>query len=164
MSSHQNPSILFHPSLAKPSHPSSVTLASLSEYTNVQEQRIGSVLKNGFQPLEQYEPMVALWHSVWGKQELCLDVTEKIERDPLPDRVDNSLIDGIVPDEFDMMILPEAVEECWKIRCRNIFIRPNEYEEAEKAALVASQQPQCHRFLVTGQPGIGLFALHFPIM
>jgi len=146
-----------HPISTTPSHTSAVTLASLVPFADVQEERIESLLESRFQPLEKGDEMVALWDEVWGNSDLCLDTTHEIERDPFPDRVNNSLIGDVVPDKFDVMVLPRVVDQLWGIRCHRIFIRPNEYEEAEKSAVKASQGDQCHGFLVTGQPGIGLF-------
>jgi len=142
------------------SHSSPDTLDSLVQYTKIQEERIESLLESGFQSPEQYDPMITLWRNVWGKSELCFDATEKIKRDL--DKVDDSLIDGVVPNEFNVMILPPGVRRCWGIRCQKIFIRPSEYEEAEKAALATSRQ-EYEGILITGQPGIGLFILCFVI-
>ena len=133
------------------------TLDSLIHHIDVQEERIESILESRFQPLEKGDEMVALWDEVWGNSDLCLDATHEIKRDLFPDRVNNSLIGDAVPDKFDVMVLPRVVDQCLGIRCCKILIRPNEYEEAEQSAVEASQGDRCHGFLVTGQPGIGLF-------
>jgi len=95
------------------SHPSPATLDSLVQYTDIQKERIESLLESGFRPLEEYDPMITLWRDVWGKSELCLDATEKIKRDV--NKVDDSLINGVVPNEFNVMVLPPAVDRCWEI-------------------------------------------------
>jgi len=163
MSSHLDPATPSGSNSTLPSDQSSLTLDSLSEYANIQEERIKLLLEDEFRPLGEHERSVALWRSAWGKTDLLLDTVGEVKRDPIPDRVNDSLIDGVVPDKFGMMVLPEAVEEFWKFRCRNIFIRPNEYEEAEKAALVASQRESWDGLQISGQPGIGLFIFHFVI-
>jgi len=109
--------------------------------------------------------MVALWEEVWGKSDLLLDVKERVKRDPISNRVDDSLINGVVPDECNTMLLPSAVSDCWEIGCdEKIFVRSGEYKEAENAALATSQDPQFHGFLITGQLGIGLFLFPFIIV
>ena len=72
--------------------------------------------------------MSVLRHDIWGKSDLCLDATEKIERDPLPNRVNDPLIGDVVLDEFDVMVLLRVVNRYWEIRCRKILVRPGEYE------------------------------------
>ena len=107
--------------------------------------------------------MIQLWKTFWGKSDLHLDVKDKVKRDLPPIRVDDFLIGDIVPDECDVMVLPKVVNECWETRYQKIFIRPGEYEQAEKSAVAASMQPRLHAFLITGQPGIGLSLFYFII-
>jgi len=165
-SSFSNPVIASHSNLAVPSgptlpsNPHLQTLVPLIQYTTSQEERIGR-LSTRFRNLEKDDGFVALWEEVWGKSDLPLYTKEKVERGLISSRVEDALIDGIVPDECDIMVPPSSVFGCWDLGCERVFIRPGEYEETEKAALAASQQPRCHGFLITGQPGIGLSLFPF---
>jgi len=55
------------------------------------------------------------------------------------------------------MLKPKALDCCWvEIECEKIFVRPNEYKEAEELAISACGDPKMYpAFLVTGQPGMG---------
>jgi len=98
-----------HPIPATPSDPSPITLASLVQYTDIHEERIRLVLKSHFWLPDQYDEMITLWNDLWGRSDLCLDKTERVQRDHPPDRVNDSLINGVMPDEFDVMVLPSVM-------------------------------------------------------
>ena len=144
-----------------PSHPS--PLDPLVQCADIQEQRIKALLGDRFLPSERDNRMTQLWDTFWGKSDLRLDTTEKVERDLPPLKADNSLTGEVVPDECEVKILPRIVNECWEIGCQKIFIRPDEYKETEESVVAASRQRRLHAFLVTGQPGIGLSLFHFVI-
>ena len=86
--------------------------------------------------------MSVLRHDIWGNSDLCLDATERIDRDPLLNRVNGSLTGDVVFDEFDVMVLLCAVNRCWEIGCQKILIWPGEYEGNEESALNAPSRRQ----------------------
>lgn len=144
--------------------PSPYTLKSLQEHVPPdQEERIKSLSERklttpaSLHLCSRDEPWVKLWDAAWGKDMDLLDTSVEVKRDPHP--IDDSLIPGVVPDKCHVMLVPRAVRICWPdiINCEGIFIRPDEYKEAEESAVSTCRHVRVNRaFLVTGQPGIGL--------
>jgi hypothetical protein len=97
------------------------------------------------------------WRSTWDKELDHLDGNEKVIRSHDP--IDNSLIPDIIPDRCDVMLKPASLKEIWPgLRCEKILIRPDEFKEAEEAALSAcAYETALKALMIIGQPGIGSF-------
>lgn len=136
---------------------SPATLRSLQDYVPGQTELIDSLLNT--LPLNSHfkdpskQAWRRLWSSVWDKNPDSLETTEAVKRGPDP--VDDSLIPDVVPSHCDVMLKPESLDECWRFRCKKIFVR-SEYKEAEEFVLSTCATPMVYdAMIITGQPGVG---------
>jgi hypothetical protein len=149
--------------------PKPTTLRSLQRYASRQTELIESLLNPAY-PNSHFrdstgQDWVSFWLSTWGNQDPdSLGTRQKVERDSnskatgkdnSDDEDDDEDYDE-VPLECDVMIKPEAVDNCWHFICEKFFVR-SEFKEAEEFILSTCGIPMAPSILVVaGQVGIGL--------
>jgi hypothetical protein len=102
----------------------------------------------------------SLWvefrESVWRKGLARLQTQEPFERGDDP--IENSqILPDIVPTTRLVANIPSILFRSLGLNGQRVLVR-SEYEEAERAALLAFEEKRCSTLAVTGQPGIGVFA------
>jgi hypothetical protein len=123
------------------------------ERAAAQKAAINNLLDSGYLTTSGIAPLwIEFQKSVWGSGFMSLERLEEVKRDK-PVR-DFDLPDP-VPHKTWVARIPCALPPPWKSPGRRFLVR-SEYHEAEAAALLASQG-NMKAFLVTGNPGIGLF-------
>ena len=98
-------------------------------------------------------PWTPLKDSLWGKGLAFLKSSPRDLRripyirdaDPLPD---------VIPTTCPVVKIPETMPDLWDLCGQQHLLVRSEYEEAERAALLANLEGH-NLFSVTGQPGIG---------
>jgi hypothetical protein len=134
--------------------PELTTLESLQCYTPRQTQLIKPYFSHRYRfqhPSGFDASWAGIFAATWGKV-LDSDKTEKVERGSDP------IDDPLVPNDRDVMLIPQFAKDFWSFRPRvkKILIR-SEYKEAEEFALfTCGERSAPDVLLVIGQSGIGL--------
>lgn len=134
-------------------------LESLVQYSTTQEQKINSINRKRSPHRRLFaelgpgiSPWVSFRNSLWKKGLASLENRKPLVRSANPVPVPES-----IPSTCTTISVPDDISYFLRLDCSEFLVR-DEYREAEKAVLEANEEP-VDAFVVTGQPGIGLFSL-----
>jgi len=133
-----------------------MSLEDLRDHTAVQEAAISKL--SGLDPKgDACARWILFRNHFWGAPlDTFIVDNEMVERDlenPIPEFVPTN-----IPYTCSVATISPMVPPPWNMESQKILVR-SEYKEAEEAVVLSANRPNTEAFVVSGQPGIGMFHL-----